>query len=113
MVETDDKTSMAANSAAPDEKQGNSGCLILFLLAMPLVDAIGVMIPLAGPYANVVTVLGFVGFVCGAVLGAYVSVRIKKRHWWSSCRWAIYGLLVACLFAFASIYASIAILKMQ
>lgn len=99
--------------ADSNEKKGNSGCLILFLLAIPLVDAIGVMMPAAGPYANVVALLGWCGFACGAAVGAYVSVRIKKQHWWSSCRWAIYGILGMCLFALISIYASIAMLKMQ
>lgn len=79
------------------DKQSNSGCLILFLIALPAVDAIGVLIGMAGAYAPVAAGVGLWGFVCGAALGAYVSVKIKKKSWWSSCRWAIYGILGALL----------------
>ena len=79
------------------DKQSNTGCLILFLLAFPVIDTIGVLIPLAQPYSQAVERLGLGGFACGAALGVYVSVKIKHKPWWSSCRWAIYGLLGACL----------------
>ncbi len=77
---------VATTPAKPDEKKDNSGCLILFLLVMPLVDTIGVILPAAGPYAKVVLILGLVGLVCGAAIGAYVSVKIKRQPWWSACR---------------------------
>ena len=79
------------------DKRSNTGCLILFLLAMPVIDTIGFMMSLAGLYSRTVAMLGLGGFACGAALGAYVSVKIKQEPWWSSCRWAIYGLLGACL----------------
>jgi hypothetical protein len=41
--------------------------------------------------------IGLGGFAFGAALGAYVSVKIMQRPWWSSCRWAIYGLIGMCL----------------
>jgi hypothetical protein len=66
---------------------------MLFLLALPLLDAFGFAMSLAGPYCPLVFAIGLGGFACGAALGVYVSVKIKRRPWWSSCRWAIYGLL--------------------
>lgn len=121
MAETNDKTSTtndrpadaAASATATRENSDGSGCGVLFLIAILVVDTLGVLVPATGPHADVVTILGFVGFAFGAVLGAYVSVKIKKTHWWSSCRWAIYGLLVACLFTCAAAYLSIAIRTMR
>jgi hypothetical protein len=69
------------------------GCLVLFVLALPLLDAFGFAMSTAGPFCNVVFTLGLLGFVCGATLGVYVSVRTKRQPWWSSYRWAIYGLI--------------------
>jgi hypothetical protein len=78
-------------------KRSNSGCLILFLLALPLVDVFGMVVSNAGPYAKAVFSFGLGGFACGAAVGAYVSVKIMHQPWWSSCRWAIYGLAGMCL----------------
>jgi hypothetical protein len=77
-------------------KRSNWGCLVLFLIAIPLLDAFGMLMSRAGPYGPGVLILGLGGFVFGAALGAYVSVK-KRQPWWSSCRWAIYGLLAMCL----------------
>ena len=74
-------------------KRSNTGCLVLFLLALPLLNAFGMVMSIAGPYYPVVLSLGLGGFACGAALGAYVSVTIMHQPWWSSCRWAIYGLI--------------------
>lgn len=93
---------VASNTSLPKNKRSDTGCLILFLLAMPAVDAIGVVIPATYPYSHVVGILALGGFVFGALLGARVSVRIKHEPWSSSCRWAIYGLLGACLAVFLS-----------
>jgi hypothetical protein len=92
-------TSPPAAVKTPDreDKRSNTGCLVLFLLALPLLDSFGMVMSLAGPYSPVVFMIGLGGFACGAALGAYVSVKIKQRRWWSSCRWAIYGLLGMCL----------------
>ncbi len=79
---------------AGEKDQRSAGCLVLFLLALPVVDSFGVLLSIAPPpYRPVIVVLFLVGFACGAVLGAYVSVNIKRRPWWSSCRWAICGLI--------------------
>jgi hypothetical protein len=83
--------------ADENEKRHSSGCAILFLLALPLLDTFGMLMSYAGPYCPVVLIVGLVGFVCGAAVGAYVSVKVKHSPWWSSCRWAIYGLLGMCL----------------
>ena len=96
------ETSLPATVETPDheDERGCSGCLTLLLIALPLVDALGVLMSRAGPYAPVMGMVGFGGFACGAALGAYVSVRIKKQRWSSSCRWAIYGIIGMCLPAF-------------
>lgn len=86
------------------DKQGNWGCLILFFLLFPVTYVIGVFIDNAGPYTPAVAMLGVVGFVGGAALGAYVSVRNKHEPWWSACRWAIYGLLGVCLMTFLAFH---------
>lgn len=92
-------TSESAGVENPDRsiKESNTGCLILFLLGLPLLDTFGFLMSNAGPYSSVLLGLGLGGFVCGGALGAYVSVKIKHRPWWSSCRWAIYGLIGVCL----------------
>lgn len=43
-------------ASVPDhsDKQSNTGCLILVLLAMPAIDAIGVVMPQAGRYSQTV-----------------------------------------------------------
>jgi hypothetical protein len=97
----------APGPAGCDRKRKNAGCLILFLLALPLLDAFSIVLASTWPYHQVVLVLSVAGFMFGAALGAYVSVTIKKEEWCSSCRWAIYGLLGMCLpaFVFAAILA--------
>ena len=82
------------------DKRNNTGCLALFLLAIPLLNHSGFAMSHAGPYCPLVSAIGLGGFACGAVLGAYVSVKIRQRPWWSSCRWAIYGLIGMCLPSF-------------
>ena len=74
------------------DKPSNSGCLVL-LLAIPLLDAFGVCMSSAGRYSPLVLTLGLAGFACGAALGAYLSAKTKPPTWWSSCHWAIYGLV--------------------
>jgi hypothetical protein len=76
-----------------NDKKSNSGCLVLFLLAIPLLDAFGILLSMAEPYSQVLLMLGIGGFACGAALGACISVKIKQQPWWSDCRWAIYGLV--------------------
>jgi hypothetical protein len=76
------------------------GWAVLFLLALPLLDALSVVAATAPSSSSLVLSLGLVGFVLGAGLGAFVSVKFKRQAWWSSCRWAIYGLLGYCLLAF-------------
>ncbi len=82
----------------PDDKdkENGPGCLVLFV-CVPLIDAFGVVATYTGPYHMVMRILGLGGFACGAALGAYVSVRIMQQRWWSSSRWAIYGLVGMCL----------------
>jgi hypothetical protein len=120
MSETDDKCptvsdcpddAAAENSPTSCESEDSSGCLAFFLL-LAVIDAIGAFAPRAGPYTPVVLVLGLVGFFFGTIVGSYAFARASKRPWWSSYRWIIYGLLGTCLFTFASIFASIKILKM-
>jgi hypothetical protein len=88
--------------ADQDGKRRGSGCAVLFLLWLILGDAFGVLVQLAQPYSPIVLTIGPVGFVCGAALGIYLSVKIKQQRWYSSCRWAIYGLLGMCLLSFAA-----------
>jgi hypothetical protein len=85
-------------------KRKNSGCVVLILLALPLFDTFAFIVSHAGPYAPTVLQLGLGGFACGAALGVYVSVKIKHQSWWSSCRWAIYGLVGMCLPAVIILY---------
>ena len=82
----------AAEMPDPKRKRRNSGCLVL-LLAIPLLDTFGMLMSLAGPYWPVVLTLGLGGFACGAALGAYLSAKTQPPTWWSSCHWAIYGLV--------------------
>ena len=74
------------------EGSDSSGCLALFVLALPVFNTFGFLMSLAGVYAPVVLVLGLGGLAGGAAVGIYVSVKVKQRRWWASCRWAIYGL---------------------
>lgn len=79
------------------DKASSRSCLILFLLVLPLLDSFGMVLSWAGPYAPLLIWLGLVGFICAAVIGAYVSVRLLRRPWYSSCIWATCGLLGMCL----------------
>ena len=74
------------------DKSANVGCLVLFLITLFTLDMLGPLLASAG--SNRPILLGFVvgGFVVGAALGAYVSVRFKHEPWWSAARWAIGGL---------------------
>jgi hypothetical protein len=76
------------------------GWAVLILLAFPLLDTLSVVAAMTPSYSNLILRLGLVGFVLVAGLGALVSVKVKRKPWWSSCRWAIYGLLGYCLLAF-------------
>lgn len=101
MAEQDEKQTLAdekSTDPAPNDgrKRSNSGCLILFVLGLPLLDAFGVALGSAGQYCQVALVLGLAAFAIGAASGAYVSVR-RKEPWWSSCRWAIWGILAMCM----------------
>ena len=89
------ETSPLTAAEMPDrkDKRSNTGCLVLFLLALPLLDTFGMLMSRAGRHSPVMLILGLGGFACGAALGAYVSVNIMHQPWWASCRWAIYGLL--------------------
>jgi hypothetical protein len=71
-----------------NNKRGSMGCLILFLLVL-----LGFLLPMARPNDHAAAILAMGGFIIGAALGAYVSVRVKRKPWYSSCRWAIYGLV--------------------
>jgi hypothetical protein len=88
---------VAVVQADRNKKQGNSGCLVLFLLAMPILDAFGMIVSIAGRYAYVVEIVGLASFAFGAVVGAYVSAKITKRPWWKSWWWAVGGLIGMCL----------------
>lgn len=82
--------------SADKDKENGPGCLVLFV-CVPLIDAFGVVASYTGPYHLVMRMFGLGGFACGVVLGAYVSARIMQQRWWSSSRWAIYGLVGMCL----------------
>jgi len=48
---------------------------------------------LAGPYTPVVFVLGLIGFVGGAALGSYFSVKTEPPTKWSPVYWLIFALI--------------------
>jgi len=76
------------------EERSTLGCLILFLLfGMPIVDTLGVFVGYVATYGPLVPWLGLGGFICGAALGAHLSAKTTPPTWWSSCHWAIYGLI--------------------
>jgi hypothetical protein len=105
MVDEPPPDSPTANADRSSDKRDNSGCLVLFLLAMPVLDTFGVVMTGTGVYCQIFLLLGLMGFVSGATVGALVSVKIKRRPWYASCRWATYGLLGMCVpsFIFAAI----------
>lgn len=88
-----------ANVQNDDDTQSNMGCVILLLLVVSLLDIANVLIMRAGRYCPVAFVVSLGGFACGAALGGYMSVRIEHKPWFSSGRWAIYGLIGMCLAA--------------
>ena len=94
-----DSSPRAVETLDRNEKRDSGGCLALVLLAPLLLHTFGVFMCFAGVYSQVVFVVGLGGFTGGAALGGYVSVRITRRPWWSSCRWVIFGLLGMCLSA--------------
>jgi hypothetical protein len=76
------------------EEPSTLGCLILFFLfGIPAVDTLSVFAGYLAPYGPLVPWLGLGGFICGAALGAYLSAKTTPPTWWSSCHWAIYGLI--------------------
>jgi hypothetical protein len=82
------------------KRRSPKGWVVLILVALPLLDTYGMLTSMAGRHMPVVLGLGLAGFTLGAVLGAVVSVKVKRQAWWSSCRWAIYGLLGMCVLTF-------------
>jgi hypothetical protein len=76
------------------------GWAVLILLAFPLLDTVSVLATMAPSYSSLILRLGLAGFILGAGLGTFVSVKVKRQAWWSSCRWAIYGLLGYCIVTF-------------
>jgi hypothetical protein len=60
-----------------DDSKLTTGCGILFVLALVIINVLG-MVPLwAGPYAKLVFGVGCVGCVCGATLGGYISTKTR------------------------------------
>lgn len=89
-----------AKIPAPNAKRNNMGWLLVVLLTPGVIDLFECTVARAGPYSPVVFALGLGGFVGAAALGAAESVIIVQRPWWSSCRWAIYGLFGILLVTF-------------
>jgi hypothetical protein len=73
-----------------EDKPSNTGCFLLFIFALPLPPMFLELVSAAGPNSPIVLAVGLGGFACGAALGAYVTVKMR-RPLWLSCRWAIYG----------------------
>ena len=97
------ESSAAEKMTADPDKLRGMGCLALWI-AFPVIHACAFLLSY-GPYRTVMLILGCVGFTCGAALGAYVSVRTLHQPWWSSGRWAIYGIVGMCLLIFTSFAA--------
>ena len=76
------------------------GWVVLILLALPLLDALSLVAAQTPKQSSRILLISLVGFLLGAGLGVVVSIKIKRQAWWSSCRWAIFGLLGYCLLAF-------------
>ncbi len=102
---SDDNQSHSADTDPPSPAKpprrrdilGDSGCLVLVLIGLPFFNLAGFLVSTAGRYGPAMHLTSLSGFACGAALGAYVSVRILQQPWWSSCRWAIYGIFGMCL----------------
>lgn len=90
----------AEETPAEPDKLSGMGCLVLWIV-LPFLDLCAVILS-RGPYQTAMLILGLVGFAAGAGLGGYVSVRVLHKPWWSSGRFAIYGLVGTCLFVLIS-----------
>jgi len=78
---------------------GGSGCLVLILFGIPVLDTLGFVASTVGPYAWWVLSSGVGGFACGAMMGARAAKK-NPRARWASIYWALYGLggLIAAAF---------------
>jgi hypothetical protein len=78
-------------------KPKKTGCAILFVPALIVIDLVGMATSYAGRYAAVVNIAGLVGFGVGAALGAYLSAKTKESTSYSLSFWLVAGGLIGML----------------
>ena len=71
-----------------------TGCAILFVPTLIVVDTVGMLQSWAAPYYKLVSVVGLTGLVCGAVLGGFAFAKTKLWTPYSLSFWLVLGGLV-------------------
>ncbi|MEI8371756.1 MAG: hypothetical protein WCJ35_02860 [Planctomycetota bacterium] len=77
-----------------DRKPRKTGCAILFVPTLIVIDLLGMLVSLAGPYVKVVFTVGLFGLVCGTALGGYHFAKTKLSTNRSLSFWLALGGLV-------------------
>ena len=91
-----------------DRKPRKRGCAILFVPTLIVIDIVGMLESLAGPYLRVVSTVSSVGLVCGVALGGYLFAKTKLSTPYALSFWLVLGGLVG-----ASLPVVIAFLLIQ
>jgi hypothetical protein len=91
-----------------DRKPRKTGCAILFVPTLVVIDIVGMLGSLAGPYFQVVSTVSSVGLVCGVALGGYLFAKTKLSTNYSLSFWLVLGGLIG-----VSLPVVIAILLIQ
>ena len=81
----------------PEEQRPRTGCLILFVPMLIVMDIAGMLAACAGPYVHVVSVLGLGAFAFGGILG-YFSAKAHPESRYTPSFWVVsWGLIVTLL----------------
>jgi hypothetical protein len=75
-------------------KPKKTGCAILFVPTLIVIDCVGMLLGMAAPYSRLVPILSIVGLGVGVVLGAYLWAKNKESTSCSISFWLVSGGLI-------------------
>jgi len=95
-----------------DSKPRRTGCAILFVPSLIVIDLVGMYASYAGPYVKVVFAVGFVGCLCGAAFGGclFAKTKLSTNRSLGFCLvfWGLVGLTIP---FFIALYIALSCLR--
>ncbi len=83
-----------------DSKPRRTGCALLFVPILIVIDILGMAASSAGRYSTLAFVVGVAGCVCGAAIGGYIAAKAGPQTRWSPSFWVVLGGLVGLILPF-------------